>query len=355
MGADPPSVTRMPDLDGIHLDDRDFLLAQRLRDGASIERVSREFALAPATVLAYASRIRSAGVELPALDRSASTAADENQDQRTPGFSIQTTAKLSGVAASNLRIWELRYGWPEPTRLRNRYRVYSPELVMDLRRMKKLLEQGYRIGDLIVEGAVAWPDEPKGPVAKPPSRETRSLEKLPRPGDPRWAGIFDQVTQSLQRRQYGPLSELLERAALDLRSEGIVTGLFLPLVQGLLEQHAETEQYPQQVQTLLLRTSDLVNRITGRMPAPTRQIGRKPGSWCPEAVLALARYACRKQGYDLVEAHDGPFKFHVGAGVGRGGPFGIWLQQRLTLGALFADDASDLLAELTGEVKVQTA
>ena len=45
----------------------------------------------------------------------------------------------------------------------------------------------------------------------------------------------------------------------------------------------------------------------------------------------------------------------LGAGVGRGGPFGIWLQPRLTLGALFADDAADLLAELTGEAKVQTA
>jgi DNA-binding transcriptional MerR regulator len=55
---------------------------------------------------------------------------------------IKEAARLSGVKASALRMWELRYGWPRPVVLSNGYRAYSPELVAQIAEVRKRRERG---------------------------------------------------------------------------------------------------------------------------------------------------------------------------------------------------------------------
>ena len=57
-------------------------------------------------------------------------------------LNINEASQACGLSPSVLRIWELRYGWPNPRRKANGYRSYSPHLVEDLKRIAKLIEEG---------------------------------------------------------------------------------------------------------------------------------------------------------------------------------------------------------------------
>jgi MerR family transcriptional regulator, light-induced transcriptional regulator len=57
-------------------------------------------------------------------------------------FRIQVAAELSGIPAATLRAWERRYGVPVPRRTASAYRLYTPEDVELLRRMRDLVDDG---------------------------------------------------------------------------------------------------------------------------------------------------------------------------------------------------------------------
>ena len=57
-------------------------------------------------------------------------------------FDIKETAKLTGISASTLRIWELRYGWPKPDRKANGYRLYKETLIQDLQWVVTMIAAG---------------------------------------------------------------------------------------------------------------------------------------------------------------------------------------------------------------------
>ena len=66
-------------------------------------------------------------------------------------YEIQEVAQLTGLATPRLRVWERRYAVVRPTRLPNRYRVYTSEQVALLRAFSRLVTAGERIGDLVKE------------------------------------------------------------------------------------------------------------------------------------------------------------------------------------------------------------
>jgi MerR family transcriptional regulator, light-induced transcriptional regulator len=57
-------------------------------------------------------------------------------------FRIQAAAELCGIPAATLRAWERRYGVPVPRRTASAYRLYTPEDVELLARMRDLVEEG---------------------------------------------------------------------------------------------------------------------------------------------------------------------------------------------------------------------
>jgi len=67
----------------------------------------------------------------------------------TPSFTIAAVAKETGIAKEVLRKWETRYGFPVPVRDEVGNRVYTVAQVDRLRRIKKLLDDGMRPGQVV--------------------------------------------------------------------------------------------------------------------------------------------------------------------------------------------------------------
>ena len=65
------------------------------------------------------------------------------------GFNIAAVERDTGLSKDVLRMWERRYGFPEPTRDANGERVYTLLQIERLRLIKKLMDQGHRPGKLI--------------------------------------------------------------------------------------------------------------------------------------------------------------------------------------------------------------
>ncbi len=63
------------------------------------------------------------------------------------GYQIRQVSEMLGVPRNTLIAWERRYSIVEPARTRSGYRTYSEEQVATLRRVKALVDDGFRVGD----------------------------------------------------------------------------------------------------------------------------------------------------------------------------------------------------------------
>jgi DNA-binding transcriptional MerR regulator/methylmalonyl-CoA mutase cobalamin-binding subunit len=64
-------------------------------------------------------------------------------------FSIGVVERDTGIGRDTLRIWERRYGFPEPRRNEKGERIYSELQLRRLQRIRRLLDQGVRPGKLV--------------------------------------------------------------------------------------------------------------------------------------------------------------------------------------------------------------
>ena len=65
------------------------------------------------------------------------------------GYRIKTVAELVGISKGTLLAWERRYSFVVPERADNGYREYTDADVERLRRIKRLVEDGYKISEAI--------------------------------------------------------------------------------------------------------------------------------------------------------------------------------------------------------------
>src|SRR5580692_6884735 len=72
-------------------------------------------------------------------------------------LNINEASKACGLSPSVLRIWELRYGWPNPKRKPNGYRAYNQHQIQELKRVADLVKRGTPISTLIIDGLPRWP------------------------------------------------------------------------------------------------------------------------------------------------------------------------------------------------------
>jgi DICT domain-containing protein len=61
------------------------------------------------------------------------------------GIAIKDVAERTGIAAATIRMWEQRYGFPEPSRTASGYRIYTDEDVELLRRVGSLRADGLSV------------------------------------------------------------------------------------------------------------------------------------------------------------------------------------------------------------------
>ena len=86
----------------------------------------------------------------------------------TLAFNIAAVKRDTGLSKDVLRVWERRYGFPQPTRDVNGERCYPLLQVERLRQIKRLMDQGHRPGKLMRASA----------------EELRNLGQKPLPQDP---------------------------------------------------------------------------------------------------------------------------------------------------------------------------
>src|SRR5918995_4811012 len=60
-------------------------------------------------------------------------------------MAIKEVAERTGIAAATIRMWEQRYGFPEPARTPSGYRIYTEEDVDALRRVSTLRDAGLSV------------------------------------------------------------------------------------------------------------------------------------------------------------------------------------------------------------------
>ena len=65
-----------------------------------------------------------------------------------PGLPIAAVERDTGLSKDTLRVWERRYGFPQPERDANGERVYPSDQVDKLRLLKRLMDQGHRPGKI---------------------------------------------------------------------------------------------------------------------------------------------------------------------------------------------------------------
>ena len=78
------------------------------------------------------------------------------------GLAIKDVAERTGIAAGTIRMWEQRYGFPEPERTTAGYRLYGEDDVEALRRVLALRERGLSVPAAVarVRGADIATDRP---------------------------------------------------------------------------------------------------------------------------------------------------------------------------------------------------
>jgi MerR family transcriptional regulator, light-induced transcriptional regulator len=64
-------------------------------------------------------------------------------------LSISAAERATGISKHTLRIWERRYGFPQPLRNASGRRVYPPEQIQRLREIKRLRDSGFRPSKII--------------------------------------------------------------------------------------------------------------------------------------------------------------------------------------------------------------
>ncbi len=94
-------------------------------------------------------------------------------------LAISDVAEQTGIAAGTLRMWEQRYGYPEPERTPSGYRRYPEEVVATLRRVAELRERGLSIPAAIEQARRAGlsTDRPSIYAALADRQQSRLLHK----------------------------------------------------------------------------------------------------------------------------------------------------------------------------------
>lgn len=82
------------------------------------------------------------------------------------GIGIAAVERDTGLGKDTLRVWERRYGFPQPLRDACGERVYPAEQVAHLRLIKRLMDQGQRPGALLRQPMAALSEQ----LAAPPEK-----------------------------------------------------------------------------------------------------------------------------------------------------------------------------------------
>ncbi len=94
-------------------------------------------------------------------------------------LTISAVERETGISKDTLRIWERRYGFPNPVRDGNGDRAYTPQDVERLRLIKRLIDHGMRPGKIVVQSLTQLTKTSSlyGPVGQTGSRHQKEIDR----------------------------------------------------------------------------------------------------------------------------------------------------------------------------------
>ncbi len=222
----------------------------------------------------------------------------------SPHASISTVERDTGLSKDTLRVWERRYGFPQPSRDGNGERVYPADQLEKLRVIRRLMDSGLRPGKVVAASL----SELQAHLQALPQRAARTARE---------ATAADIALQLLKAYQ---VAELRQHLTLELMRCGLqrfVIEVVAPLnelvgdawIDGRI-QIFEEHLYAEQIQHLLRQAIGSLTQMTqGPRVLLTTLPGEqhKLGLLMAEACLAVEGARCISLGvetpaWDIVQA-----------------------------------------------------
>jgi MerR family transcriptional regulator, light-induced transcriptional regulator len=202
-------------------------------------------------------------------------------------IAIAAVERETGLSKDTLRIWERRYGFPQPLRDPQGERAYPVDQVEKLRLLKRLMDAGHRPGKLVGLDMEAL----------------RSLGKDAAGAESTRATLGAPYRQLLEAHDVGGLRRQLQQALLTMGLERFVTDHVAPLNTAVGEAWlrgeisvAQEHVYTEAVQLVLRQAIGSMPEPSG--PAPRILMATLPqephglGLLMAEALLSLHGWRC---------------------------------------------------------------
>ena len=174
---------------------------------------------------------------------------------------IATVSTATGLAKDTLRVWERRYGFPQPERDANGERVYPDEQVEKLRVIRRLMDRGLRPGNIV---GMPLPElkarfDDGGESAPDPARDPAAASGAPVRDD---SSRLDEVIAMLRAHRVEDMMANLNQWLMRVGLQRFILDVVSPLnvmvgeawMQGRLqifEEHLYTEQMKQLLRNAL--------------------------------------------------------------------------------------------------------
>jgi len=135
-------------------------------------------------------------------------------------YSIGAVERDTGIGRDTLRVWERRYGFPEPVRSEKGERKYSEKQLRQLQRIRRLLDQGMRPGKLLPLGEEGL-DELEASMQ---SQQPVQLEQT-----------VSELIESIHSADAELLESLLQRQYQQQGMQGFILNTVVPLLNSVGE------------------------------------------------------------------------------------------------------------------------
>jgi methanogenic corrinoid protein MtbC1 len=223
-------------------------------------------------------------------------------------LSISAVERDVGVSKDALRVWERRYGFPNPGRDAFGERIYGPEQVEKLRLIKRLMDIGHRPGKIV---PLQLSDLAHIYASANPVDDT-GLRSATRNGE-----LLRNFLDLIKRHETTQLRDQLSQALLRMSLANFVIDVIAPLTTAIGEAWArgqlavhEEHLYTESVQVIMRNAINTIPEI-GKPPrvllttVPQEQHGL--GLLMVEAMLALEGCKCVSLGvqtpiWDIAQA-----------------------------------------------------
>ena len=204
-------------------------------------------------------------------------------------YRIGTVARLAGLSTHALRVWERRYGVPSPVRSGGGARLYSESELERLRLLKRAVDRGHSISQLVQLGQGELERLAGGAVLPKANGAT--------------GAFVEEFVEAVRAFDAVRAEQLLERAELALSARDFVFEMLNPLLARVGDAWAEGSlcTASEHIASAMVRdhASHLLRRLP-REPDAKLLVAATPAGEPHELGALLAAVTARLHGYDAL-------------------------------------------------------